>query len=279
VGFVSVVAAALLPLALHQRSTGAARFISESSIARRLAQLPKQFAVGYQGPAEVVLTVGAVLLLAYAVVRLLTADDRTRARGLLFAGLGIGAIVAPLVLALIGPDYLIARNVIASWLPLAIAVAVGFAGGRAGVAAAVGLCVIGLVAVIGVDTTERYQRDNWKAAAHFIGKPDQPRVVIITPAAGATPLRHYLAHSISTPAAGVDVKEIVFVGLAARVPGEAPHPPRPPQVGAAGFTETRREQADTYTVVVEQSPVGTHIGPQVGASSLDGQPALTLYQP
>jgi hypothetical protein len=138
--------------------------------------------------------------------------------------------------------------------------------------------VIGAVVVIGVDTTERYQRDNWKAAACFIGAPDRPRVIIVTPAAGLTPLRHYLANSVTTPPSGVDVKEIVFVGLASRVPGEAPHPPRPAQVGASGFTETRRQQADTYTVVVEQSPVGTHVGPQVGASSLDGRPALTLYQ-
>ena len=80
------------------------------------------------------------------------------------------------------------------------------------------------------------------------------------------------------PASGVDVKELVFVGLAARLPGQAAAPPRPQTVGAAGFTETRRKQADTYTVVVETSPVGTHITPTVGASSLDGRPAKTLYQ-
>src|SRR3954451_12430079 len=44
IGAVAAAAAALLPLASHQRSTGAARFISESSVARRVAQIPKQFA-------------------------------------------------------------------------------------------------------------------------------------------------------------------------------------------------------------------------------------------
>src|SRR3954466_8223497 len=43
VAAVAAAALALLPLALHQRSTGAAAFISASSIARRLAQIPKQF--------------------------------------------------------------------------------------------------------------------------------------------------------------------------------------------------------------------------------------------
>ena len=275
VGAVVVFAAALLPLALHQRSTGAARFISESSIARRLVQVPKQFVVGYQGPLETVLTIVALLLVAYGVFLMLRAPSRAW----LLAGLAVAAVLAPLVLAVIGPDYLLARNVIASLVPFAAAVGAGFATGRFGIAAVAGLCAIGLVQVIAVDTQEQYQRDNWRGAAEFIGRPDQPRAIIITPASGTVPLRHYLEASKPTPVSGVDVKELVFVGLAARLPGQAAAPPRPPAVGAAGFTETRRKQADTYTVVVETSPAGTHITPTVGASSLDGRQAKTLYQP
>src|SRR3954452_738613 len=70
VGAVMGAAAALLPLALHQRSTGAARFISESSVARRVAQIPKQFAAGYQGPGETAITVASLLLVAYGVLLL-----------------------------------------------------------------------------------------------------------------------------------------------------------------------------------------------------------------
>ena len=280
VGSVAIVALALLPLALHQRSTGAARFISESSLLRRAAQVPKQFAIGYQGPLETVLTVAALLLVAFGVVLLVmraAPPDRTRALSL--GALGVAAIVAPFALAVIGPDYLIARNVIAALLPLAVAVSVGFATGRAGIFAAVGLCALGLVQVIGVATQEQYQRDNWRGAAEFIGHSDQPTAVIVTPASGRLPMLHYLRGGQVTPKAGVDVKQLVFIGLAARLPGDKPAPPRPPTVGAAGFTETRRKQADTYTVVVEKSPVGTHVTPQVGASSLDGRPAVTLYQP
>jgi mannosyltransferase len=277
VGTVAIAAAALLPLALHQRSTGAARFISESSIARRLVQIPKQFAIGYQGPLETVLTIAALALLAYGFARVLTSPDRSRP--LILAALALVAVVAPLVLAVIGPDYLIARNVIAALVPLAVAVAAGFATGRSGVAAATAVCAIGVIQVIAVSSEERYQRDNWRGAAEFIGRRDQPRAVVVTPASGAMPMLHYLSGGVPTPAAGVDVKELVFVGLAARLPGEASAPPRPPAVGAAGFTETRRKQADTYTVVVETSPTGTHITPTVGASSLDGRPAKTLYQP
>jgi uncharacterized membrane protein len=276
VGAVAVCCAALLPMALHQRSTGAARFISESSVARRLAQVPKQFAAGFQGPLETLITVLALLLLAYGAFLLLRARSE---RAWLFAGLGVAAILAPLLLALIGPDYLISRNVLPSLLPLAVAVATGFAAGRSGIAAAAAVCALGVVQVIGVDMDERYQRDDWRGAGEFIGRADQPRGVIVTPASGAVPMLHYLQGGRRTPAGGIDVKELVFVGLASRLPGEAAKPPRPPSVGAEGFTEVRRKQADTYTVVVETSPIGTHITPTVGASSLDGRPAITLYQP
>src|SRR4051794_2856508 len=278
VAAVAAFSAALLPLALHQRSTGAARFISESSIPRRLAQIPKQFTVGFQGPAETILTVLALGLVAYGLF-LSVRVARARPRVFLFAALGVTAIAAPLVLALIGPDYLISRNVIASLLPLAVVVAAGFATRGAGIAAAVGLCAVGLIQVIGVDAQERYQRDNWRGAAQFIGRADEPRAVIVTPASGAVPMLHYLRGGRTPPAAGGNGKEIVFVGWASRLPGEPPTPPRPPTVGAAGFTEVRRKQADTYTVVVEKSPTGTSITPTVGASSLDNRPAITLYQP
>jgi 4-amino-4-deoxy-L-arabinose transferase-like glycosyltransferase len=280
VGALCLAALALLPLALHQRSTGAAAFISQSSLARRLAQVPKQFVLGYQGPLEVVAAILAALLLAYAVLRLIaSAPGRERHRGLVFAGLGVATIAAPLVLALIGPDYLIARNVLAAWLPLGIAVAAGFAAGRhEGVIAAGLLCVIGVFMVIAVASDDRYQRDDWRAAAKALGNPGQPRAIIVTPASGRVPLLLYLKGAHASPAAGVDVKELAFVGLAARLPGEKALPPRPPTVGAAGFNEFARKQGDTYTVVRERSPVGTHVTPTVGASSLDGRPAITLYQ-
>ena len=273
---VVVASASLLPLALHQRSTGAARFISESSLARRVAQIPKQFVAGYQGPAETPLTILALLLVAYGTFLLLRARPP---RPLLLGGLGIAAILAPVVLALIGPDYLISRNVLPSLLPLLVALAAGFATARAGIAAAAALCTLGLIQVIGVDTNDRYQRDDWRGVGAFIGRADEPRAVIVTPASGAVPMLYYLQGGTTTPAAGVDVKGLAFVGLAQRLPGEAAKPPRPPTVGAAGFTETRRKEADTYTVVIEKSPTGTHITPTVGASSLDGRPAITLYQP
>jgi 4-amino-4-deoxy-L-arabinose transferase-like glycosyltransferase len=279
---VAAAALALLPLALHQRSTGAAAFISASGIGRRLAQIPKQFAIGYQGPLEVVLTVLAALLLAYGVLRLVaSAAGPSRHRAFVLAVLGLAAIGAPLVLALIGPDYLLARNVLAAWLPLSIALAVGYAAPRApreGLVAAAALCAIGLVVVIASATNEAYQRDNWRAAAKALGKPNQPRAIIVTPTSGRLPLLLYLHGAEPIPPQGVDVKEIDYVGLAPRLPGQAPHPPRPTVIPLPGLGEFARNQGETYTVIRMGSGSPIHITPMVGLSPLDGRPAIALYQ-
>jgi hypothetical protein len=133
--------------------------------------------------------------------------------------------------------------------------------------------------VVAVAREDGSQRDDWRGAAQALGKPVAPRAVVVTPASGRVPLLLYLDGARVTPAAGADVKELDFVGMASRLPGEESRPPRPPTVGAAGFTEFARKQAETYTVVRERSDVGTHITPTVGASSLDGRPAITLFQP
>src|SRR5204863_2069457 len=192
IGAVVVVAAALLPLALHQRSTGAAAFISASGLARRVATIPKQFLTGYHGPLEIPLTIVAALIVAYAGYRLVAAaPGPERFRALVFAGLGATAIVAAVVLALIGPDYLIVRNVLPAWLPLAVAVATGLAASgvpREGIAAAAVLCAIGLVQIVAVASDQRYQRDDWRDAARALGPVTQTRAIIVTPASGKTPL-------------------------------------------------------------------------------------------
>lgn len=279
---VAVAAGALLPLALHQRSTGAAAFISESSIVRRVAQIPKQFVLGYHGPLEVVSLIVSALLVAYAGLRLVAAaPGRERMRALLFAGMGFVAILAPLALALIGPDYLIARNVLASLLPLAVATAAGFTAGRGpreGIAAASLLCALGLVMVIAVDFDEAYQRDDWRGAAQALGTSGTARAIIVSPPSGRIPLLLYLKRARTVVPPGVDVKELDLVGMAERLPGQAPAPPRPAVVAINQFSEFARHEAKTYTVIREGSAQPQHIEATTGASPLDGHPGVTIYQ-
>jgi 4-amino-4-deoxy-L-arabinose transferase-like glycosyltransferase len=281
VGAVVVAAAALLPLALHQRSTGAAQFISATSLSRRVAEVPKQFLVGYQGPLETLVTIVAGLLAAYALLSLARASRGTRQRALMLAGLGAAAILAPIVLALLGPDYLITRNVLPAWLPLGVVVAAGLAmpgARRVGPAAAAALCAVGLALVIATDVDEAYQRDNWRAAARVLGKVDQPRAIIITPTSGRVPLALYLGTARPVPPPAIEVKEIDYVSMAPRLPGQAPHPPRPPVLAIPGLGEFTRTQGVTFTVIRMGSGQPIRITPMVGLSPLDSRPAVVLYQ-
>ena len=280
---VAAAAAALLPLALHQRSTGAARFISESSLVRRIAEIPKQFAVGYQGPLETPTTIVAMLLLAYAVVRLAAAPSRARGRAVALAASGFATIAAPLALALVGPDYLLSRNMLAAWLPLGLAASTGFASHHAprrGVAAAGLLCALGLLMVVAVDIEPRYQRDDWRGAVRALGTSGQARAIIVTPPSGRIPLMFYLrdgARPVVPP--GVDVRELDMVGMAPRLPGQPPAPPRPPVIAINQLSEFARTQAETFTVVREGSATRQHIEATTSASPLDGRPGVMIYQP
>jgi hypothetical protein len=56
---VALVVAALAPLAIAQRGTGHADYISHGDLTTRLLQLPKQFLVGYASPGQLVSTVPA----------------------------------------------------------------------------------------------------------------------------------------------------------------------------------------------------------------------------
>jgi hypothetical protein len=77
---------------------------------------------------------------------------------------GIGA---PVLLALVGPDYVLARNVLPVWLPAAVVVAAGIAvvrSGRLGVAMAAALVVGSLVMTLAVPLDRTLQREAVTAA-------------------------------------------------------------------------------------------------------------------
>src|SRR5439155_26482704 len=173
------------------------------------------------------------------------------------------------------------RNVLPAWLPLAVAVANGLAAAgapREGVAAAAVMCAIGVVMVVAVASDERYQRDDWRDAARALGQVTQTRAIIVTPASGRVPLLLYLRDAHSIPDKGIDVKELDYVGLAPRLPGQAAHPPRPAVLALPNFGEFARKEGETYTVIREGTMQPLHVGPTVGLSPLDGRPAIALYQ-
>ncbi len=95
---------------------------------------------------------------------------------------------------MVGTDYILGRNLIASVAPLFVAVAIGLGAKRAGwvglVAAAV-LCAGSVVVVLEVADNPDLQKPNWRAAAGVLATGGRERAVVVDAYLGA-PLVRYL---------------------------------------------------------------------------------------
>lgn len=275
---------ALLPLALAQRATGHAAFISAEPLGRRMAQVPKQLLVGYATPAQAA-TAGLAALLAVAAVAGLWSDrDRTRrARGLLVLGLGVIALMLPVALAVVGLDYLDTRNLLPVLPVVAVALGAGFTAIRAPILRLVapGALAAVLLAVTVLGATEaRYQRDDWRGLARALGPASGPRAVVVSPASGWIPLAVFDPGIRPMTAGGRAVREIDLVATAGRgADGAGAEPPRP--TGAiplpAGFALAGATTTQTYTVVRFRAARAVAVTPAtLGATHLSAPTALAL---
>jgi mannosyltransferase len=259
VSAVGAVGAALVPLAIHQSHNRGARFIGNVDLGERLVQVPKQFLVGYDLPAEVPLTVAAALLAVLALVLLATRADPRARRAAASAAWLIAAIVAlPLLVAVAGADYFISRNVIAAWIPLAIVLAAGLAAPRVrrlGPVVAAALSGVFLAATIAVDANPEFQRDDWRGAARALGPATVPRALVVTPLNGLVPLSLYTPHLERFRGAGAPVREVDLLAVAERRPGQTPRPPRPPTPPIPGFRLVTRLDRPTFTLIRLRGPV------------------------
>jgi mannosyltransferase len=285
-GALVAVAAALLPIALDQRSHGGAAWIDETALGTRVAQVAKQFLVGYDAPVEGLLTaLAAALAVAAVAASALLGDFRERAAAVVAGVLTATTLGLPLLLSLLGADYLIARNVIAGLVPGLVLVGIGFAVRRAGgwgLAGAGALAAIFAIAVIAVDVEPRYQRDDWRSAAEELAAVPG-RQAVVAPASGQIPLALYLSAARPLPGNGAPVREIDVLGVAVRRPGEAPVPPQPPAAPTApapGFALAGVRRSDTYTLLRFRAPTPQPVNPaQLAATSLDGGPTAALVTP
>ena len=244
VGGVLVVGAALLPLAVVQAGQGRAAFIHASSLGTRIAEIPKQFLIGYAAPYATVLTIVAVAL-AVALAAQLRGSDRGM---LALAALAVGV---PVVLAPLGADYVITRNVIVALVPLIALAGVAVARTRIGPLLAAGICAAGIAAFVGVEATPADQRDDWRGVAKAIGRQTVgPRVVIVDPASGVPALQLYmpsLRRITQTSSPSVAAREIDVIDVARQPPDPATPIPLP------GFT-TSVVHTETFTLVRYLAP-------------------------
>jgi mannosyltransferase len=266
-GLVVVVGAALIPLALAQRGTGHADYIAQGSLQTRILQVPKQLLVGYASPGQVAAAVAATVLVLVGAVWPLFRNRAARRRAAIPLAIGIAGVLVPVLLALVGVDFLDTRNLLPALPPLAIAVSVGFAASVPPVpprAVAVVLAAVLLVVVIRVDLDPVYQRDNWRGAAHAVGSSVAARAMVVTPGSGLTPLQAYLPR-LSPLVAPVAVRELDVLAIPQQVAGAGiAIPPRPagPLPVPAGFRLVRAVAGRTYTVLVYRSPVPVVVTPQ-----------------
>jgi mannosyltransferase len=281
-------AVALAPLALAQRANDTASFITDSELLTRLAQLPKQFLVGYDAPLEPLLVaVGAAAALAgfAGLTGVLTgaaaAAPRERRDAARLAALAVVATALPILAAFGGEDHLITRNVVFV-LPLAGALAgTGLAAAaraapRPAALALAAACAAGLVAVVGVASDPQMQRDDWRGAAHALGPITAPRLIVANGDA-LNALRYYLPGLRTALPPTFTTAEIDYVALPVRRPGERPAPPRPaaPAAPAAGYVLAGRTDGETYTVLRWRAPT-PRAEPIAPSPGLDGKPAALL---
>ena len=282
-------AAVLAPLALHQDGDDRAAFIRASSLRLRTGQIGKQWLIGYDAPSERLLAVVAGLLVLSGLVLLVIELRRSAPQRVggprvvaLMSGLVALAVLAPLVLAVLGADDVLTRNLLGALVPGLCVVGAGYAVGRgAGLLAAGALCGVWLVAVIGVAGDPAMQRDDWRDAAHAIGPAAAPRAVVVTPGSGRIPAEHYLPGAKVAAPMAPPVAEIDLLGIARRSPGDTPVPPRPQDVAppARGFVLAARIEKPTYTVLRFMAPAPARLSSgTLAAHGLGGVPAVVLVQ-
>ncbi|MEA2432025.1 MAG: mannosyltransferase [Thermoleophilaceae bacterium] len=243
VGAAGAVGAALIPLAIHQRDLGHTSFIADLSLRIRVTDLPKKLVTGELGTPTPLIGPLAGLIAVAAILYAL----RSRPARVLVA-MAAAAALLPLLLTVVGADYVLPRNLIAVYVPIVLVAAAGLAG-RIGLAGAGVICAVALVVNVEVASDVKLQRDDWRGAAKALGRAPETRVVIVTPVYAKKPLRLYAGSLPPVPPSGVDVREVDVI-----VNGRPPKDPAPPQ----GFTEVSRTGTPSYLVVRYQAPTARH---------------------
>ncbi len=247
-GAVAAVAAAglaLLPLLLAQHGRGLS-WITNWPLHSRLEAVGYYYLVGESGrPLGHLVMLAALAPIAASLTLLPRLEPPARAGALLCAGIGVAAIVLPVLLALGGVDYLAPRYLVGVWVPISAALALVLAAraSLAGVVLAVLICLANLGVYAAVLRRPQLQRGDWRGAAAVL-RPAAPadRAVVVA-SIGATPLQYYLPSLTPLDAhARVKVSEVDLVGYAPLRHGAT----RPP---ARGFHLFRRRSIHGLVVL------------------------------
>src|SRR6188472_2328043 len=179
-----------LPVLLDQRGNGEA--VAGSSLAGRAAGIPKNLVVGYSFPLEAAGSVLAACLVLVGLVLAARLAPRERWGAIVAGSLAAAVVLVPIALAVVGRDYVIARNAIVAVVPAAVCLGGGLASRRLGVAAAVLLSALCTAIALVPAFDETYGRTDWRGAAAAIGPTDAERAIVVTPFMSRSLWRPYL---------------------------------------------------------------------------------------
>jgi 4-amino-4-deoxy-L-arabinose transferase-like glycosyltransferase len=183
VGAVVLVQAALLPMVLS-RTSAQLSWVGSIPLSIRVKQAPVQLALGslYQSSlvTKSLLATGvlAVIVLALVVRGGGPAERRGAALAAAVAGF---AVLAPLLLAVLGRDYFIPRNLAGAWVPLAVLLAAACAVPRARIWGGALAAVVLVGFVIGetrISQNRQYQKQDWRAVAAALGPAAGTRAIV-----------------------------------------------------------------------------------------------------
>ena len=198
---VAVTGLALLPLLAAQTNSVHIGWISNTPLPTRMLQAGASFLTGETSGsalgqmASYGYAVAPAILVAFAALLVaLRGSAGERRAAAIGAVVGLGVLVLAVAAALVGHDYVLERNLLPALVPLALIVALAFAGrrtGMVGVAIGVALCVYWLAFDVYVTQTPRLQRPEFRHAARVLGPPHGGRAIVswrLSP----PPLRWYL---------------------------------------------------------------------------------------
>ncbi|MGN6870402.1 MAG: glycosyltransferase family 39 protein [Solirubrobacteraceae bacterium] len=221
VAVVGLVELALIPLLVSHATASLLGFITGTHLSTRIQAVPVEFALGPTFGTTLLSygLIGAAVLGGILIVLLIVGAESQELRGAgVAAGLAAVVLLAPILAALLGKDYYLARALIPAWLPLAIVVAAACTTQRLRVPGVV-LAVIVLAGfaygLIRIATDQHYRRPDWRAVAHALGSASGPRAIVAYDDLATDPLKLYLRGvPWTTPSGPVAVNEVDVVGYA-----------------------------------------------------------------
>lgn len=278
-------AAALVPIAVNQHSTAMYEAIANvKGLGARIAETPKQFAVGYSAPLEYVLgALIAVVIIALVVAAAWPRDGRaTRATVLL--GLVAVVWVLPLIALIVGFDVVLTRNYVLLLPPLLALAAIGaWRVGRWAVVALLLVAVVQLVVVIAVQTTPAHQRDDWRGAMQAAdegGPLARPALLLVSRYQPKVAEYYAPTARVVNPGEPVAVRSIALVDRPLKAGEDAPARLRPPAPPAPGMRLVREARNAQYRVIVWRSDVPVEVTPSALLGLVpDGGPRNAVLRP